>query len=230
MAFTYPSSGGSSPAPALSSALQVSADAPALYYTARATKANNNSNSWYKNNLLIPVMFNRDMTITDLATRFNSIPNSGTMPNGADMWYTIYEGYDYPEGNKPKTLVANAGIQNITDSAGSNATWVKTLATPVTFKAYTTYWIGRAYALSDGAGGTTDGNGPTYRLMIDGGHDPQASTGLELDEIGFAHTGFVAYYSQDIADATWGTAPATLTGDLYPQNFSPITYIKGEPA
>jgi hypothetical protein len=230
MAFSYPSSGGSSPAPSLANALQIDAAAPALYYTSRTTKVNGTSNSWFKTNILTPIMFNRDMSVTEFATRFNSIPNSGTMPYGADIWYVLYEGENTTSGNKPKTLIANAGLQNITDAGGANATFVKTLASPVVLKAYTTYWVGRSTALSDGSGGTSDGTGPTYRTMADGGEDPTASNGILVGEIGFAHSGFVGYYAQDLQDATWGTAPATLTGALYPQPFASVSYIKGEPA
>jgi hypothetical protein len=231
MAFTYPSSGGSSPAPSLANALQVDENAPVAFYTSRATKTGSSSNSWFKYNILTPIMFNRDMTVSEFATRFNSIPNSGTMPNGADIWYHLYEGYDYADGNKPKTLIANGGIQNITDATGANATFVKALATPVVLKAYTTYWIGRALALSNGSGGTTDGTGPTYRLMSEGGEDPMASSGIQLGEIPLAHLGALGYFAQDIQDATWGTAPATLNDEqLYPQGSASVTYIKGEPA
>jgi hypothetical protein len=231
MAFTYPpgSGAGGGLTAAELIALQIDPDAAALYYTSRTGKSGSAQTGWFKTNILTPIMFNRDMTVTAFATRFNSIPNVGAMPNGADIWYHLYEGVDTDTGNKPANLIADAGRQNITDATGANATFVKTLASPVVLDANTTYWIGRAWALSDGAGGTADGSGPTYRVMTDAGHNPTASTGVTESEISFAHTGFVGYYAQDIQDATWGTAPATLTGDLYPQPFATVSYIKGEP-
>lgn len=230
MAFTYPPSGGT-PTTGVYNALTIASDAPALFYTSPATKINSSNNGWFKFNILTPIVFNRSMSVTDFATRFNNIPNVGTMPNGADIWYFLYEGFNYPGGNKPKTLIANAGIQNITDATGANATFVKTLASPVTLAANTTYWIGRAIALSDGAGGTVDGTGPTYRVMQEGGENPMASNGFLLTDIPAGHTGAVGYFAQDIQDAVWGTAPATLNdAQLYPQGQASVTYIKGVPA
>jgi hypothetical protein len=228
MAFTYPSSGGGgSDTPTI--ALNIDPAAPELFYTGRNGKQNGSQNSWFKTNILTPIMFNRNMTVSAFATRFNSIPGVGDMPYGADIWYYLYEGENTTGGNKPSTLIADAGLQNITDSTGANATFVKTLVTPVVLDANKTYWIGRAWALSDGSGGTTNGNGPTYRLMTEAGHDPTASNGVTQTEIGFAHSGFVGYYSQEIQDATWGTAPASLTGFIAPQPFATVTFIKGEP-
>jgi hypothetical protein len=226
MAFTYPSSGdGDTP----TIALNIDPAAPELYYTSRTGKVGSAQTGWFKTNLLTPIMFNRAMTVSAFAARFNSIPDVATMPYGADIWYVLYEGENTTGGNKPKTLIADAGLQNITDAGGANATFVKTLASPVVLGANKTYWIGRSWALSDGSGGTTNGNGPTYRVQSDAGQDPTASNGVTESEIGFAHLGFVGYYSQELNDATWGTAPASLTGALYPQGSALVTYIKGEP-
>ena len=211
--------------------LKVDADAPALFYSSRGTKGVSNVNYWNKESYLTPIKFNRDMTITRVGQRFTSIPTTGTLPNGGDAWYYIYEGVDTDNGNVPANLHANLGTINVVHTGTSSKTVLKTLATAVTLDAGQQYWIGGTFALPDGSGGYNTGSGPYYREVQDGGSDILASTGVLSSQIPFACLGFVSYYSDEIALSTFGTAPATLDdAQLIPQGFGPLIFLEGEPA
>ena len=211
--------------------LTVDADAPALFYTPRGSKGVTNYNSWVKESYLMPLKFNRDMTITRIGQRFTSIPTTGTLPNGADAWYYIYEGVDTDNGNVPANLVSNCGIVNVLNTGSSSKTVLKTLATPITMSAGVQYWIGSSHALPNGSGGYTTGTGPYFRETQDGGSDILASVGVTSSLIPAACLGFNCYYSDEIALGTFGTAPATLDdAQLLPQGFAPTVFVEGVPA
>lgn len=213
----------------------IPATAPALFYKSRGAVGAISTGA-YVESYLTPISFNRDMVVTKFAMRFNSIPNTGTMPNGEDVWFYAYTNLETSKGNRPNALLVNGGVVNFynngTPPNTANQTIAKTLASPVTLNAGEIYWIGASLGISNGSGGVTPGDAATYRQVGDGGSSDTANNGVGLGEIPYAHLGLSCYYAEDIAMApVWGTAPATLDQNLlYPQPYAPLVWIEGEPA